>query len=117
MATSRGQVAEALAAEFLQVQGLKIIARNWRSRFNEIDIVARSDSGWHFVEVKYRRHNESGSGFDYITPDKQRRLVKAAAAWLHEAGHSQDDYQIDVIAIGGNLAVPQIDYLPNAVTG
>jgi Holliday junction resolvase-like predicted endonuclease len=69
----------------------------------------------HFVEVKYRRRTNWGTGFEYITPDKIRRLQRAALAW-NQAHHYYGAYQIDVISVSGELTAPAIEYLPNAVT-
>lgn len=113
MSTSSGSEAEDMAADYLKANGFKILARNSMNRWAEIDIIAGKDGTVHFVEVKYRRRDDHGSGFDYITPDKQRRLRRAAEMWMAE--HNGQDCQIDVIAISG-LAKPQnLEYLPNAV--
>lgn len=112
MSTRLGQQAEQLAAQYLEGVGLKIIDRNYRDRWAEIDIIARSKTAIHFVEVKFRRSSVAGLGFEYITADKQRRLRKAAAGWMgrHYPGEA---YQIDVISVDGS----DITYLSNAVQG
>lgn len=114
MSTRLGRQAEAVAADFLRSQGLRLLARNWRTRWCELDLIARSRSGIHFVEVKHRQLPLHGSGLDYVTPTKQARLRRAALAWLTEQGETAD-YQIDVVVVSGSLADPQIEYLPNAV--
>ena len=114
MTTSLGQQAEALAADYLAQRGLKIIARNWRTRWCEVDLIATSQAGVHFVEVKYRKLSDFGSGFDYITPSKQQRMRRAAAAWMAEHDDPRS-YQLDVVSVGGLLDSPQVDYLPNVV--
>lgn len=117
MSTELGQQAEAVAARYLQQQGLTIIEHNWRNRWSEIDIVARDrQGGIHFVEVKYRKTNAYGSAFEYITHDKKARLRKAALGYLAEHRGSAN-FQIDVISLEGDLATPVIDYLPNALEG
>lgn len=116
MSTEVGNLAEQLAAEFLAKQGLKILERNWRNRFCEIDIVARDNSGIvHFVEVKYRRNPDYGHGYEYVTAEKAARLRRAALFWTsqHRIG---DDYQIDVVSVDGELgAEPAVSYIPNAI--
>ncbi|MBW3538613.1 YraN family protein [Candidatus Parcubacteria bacterium] len=117
MSTELGQRAESLAAQHLESLGMKIVERNWHNRWCEIDIVAVDrDRSVHFVEVKYRRQTSHGSGFDYITRDKANRLRRAAEVWMAYSGR-QRDFQIDVIAVAGDLAQAKLDYLPNAVTG
>ncbi|HSH31180.1 MAG TPA: YraN family protein [Candidatus Saccharimonadales bacterium] len=117
MSTELGQRAEQTAARHLQSLGMKIIDRNWRNRWCEIDIVATDrDKVVHFVEVKYRRWSNFGSGFDYITTDKANRLRRAAGVWMAHSGRN-GDFQIDVIAVAGDLGNASVDYLPNAVMG
>lgn len=115
MSTELGVRAEALAASYLQDRGLNVVDRNWRNRWCEIDIVATSPTGVHFVEVKYRHSADYGSGFDYITADKAQRLRRAALFWMTQKRYS-GDYQIDVVAVAGDLDRPQISYLTNAIT-
>jgi Holliday junction resolvase-like predicted endonuclease len=80
------------------------------------DLIALDKGGGiHFAEVKYRRSNNYGSGFDYITPDKSHRLRRAALAWTAKYTPERS-FQIDVISVSGDLETPLIDYLPNAVT-
>jgi putative endonuclease len=114
VSTAAGIKAEDLAAAWLVNEGYKILVRNWRTRFCEIDIVARKKSGLHFIEVKYRRSNHYGSGFDYITADKSRRLRRAAESWLVQNGKS-GQYQIDVVAVSGFPEPQFVQFLPNAI--
>lgn len=115
MSTELGRKAEDVAADYLETQGLKIIDRNWRNRWCEIDIVARDRRGGiHFVEVKYRKSSAFGSAFDYITRDKIHRLRQAALMWL-SAHRGARDFQIDVMSVEGDLDDPKVEYLPNAL--
>lgn len=77
-----GQQAEQAACEYLVQNGYEIIARNWRNRLCEIDIVALKDGGMHFVEVKYRHADAQGSGLEYITQGKQKQMKFAAEQWV-----------------------------------
>ena len=110
----RGRTAETLAAAHLEQQGLTIIDRNWRNRWCELDLVARSPAGIHFIEVKYRRRADWGTGFEHITYDKTNRLRRAALAWNQAHGH-YGAYQIDIVSITGELAAPTIAYEPNII--
>ncbi len=115
MSTQLGQKAEELATQYLQNQGMKILARNWRNRWCEIDVIAVDKPGIiRFVEVKFRHNPAFGSGFEYITYDKAQRLRRAAQAWM-QIHYGSQAYQIDVISVMGNLNNPQIEYLSNAV--
>ena len=114
MSTELGQRAETLAAQFLQRRGLKIVERNWRTRWCEIDIVATANRTVHFIEVKHRRLANYGRGLEYITPDKSRRLRKAALAWMSEHADGRD-YRIDVVELLGPLDAAEITYFPNVI--
>lgn len=77
-----GARAEALAAAFLESQGLAIVARNVRSRFGEIDLVAKDRDTLVFVEVRLRRSNRFGGAAASITAAKRARLIAAAHTYL-----------------------------------
>jgi putative endonuclease len=82
-----GADAETLAAEFLVAKGLTIIARNVRSRFGEIDLIARDGSTLVFVEVRLRRGQAFGGAAASITRAKRSRLVAAARIYLANLRH------------------------------
>ncbi|HVE80669.1 MAG TPA: YraN family protein [Candidatus Dormibacteraeota bacterium] len=114
MSVEIGKKAEDCVADWLEQKGYKVLDRNWRTPFCEIDIVARRGKVVSFVEVKYRKSAAYGTGFEYITPDKTRRLRRAATAWVAKNGFT-GDYQVDIASVapdGGSLSV---EYLPNAL--
>src|ERR1044072_679376 len=76
--TRRGVAAEELAAAFLQEHGLRIIARNYRCRLGEIDLVALERGTTVFVEVRQRSSSAFGGAAASITARKQARLIRAA---------------------------------------
>jgi len=73
-----GDAAETKTADYLVAQGHDILARNWRTKFCEIDIVSRKDGTIYFTEVKYRKTDKQGDGFAAITPKKQQQMSFAA---------------------------------------
>ena len=77
-----GQAAERLAAAHLERLGYEIVARNHRTRFGEIDLVAHDGDTLVFVEVKARR--AGGRPWEGITPAKRRQVRRMAASWLAE---------------------------------
>ncbi len=77
-----GRQAEALAAEYLQSLGYRLLARNCRFRCGELDIVAMDATVLAIVEVRYRSGERHGGGAGSITAGKQRRLARAAEALL-----------------------------------
>lgn len=110
-----GRKAEELAAAWLENKGFRVLDRNWRNRWCEIDIVAKKGRIIHIVEVKYRRTATSGDGFEAITPNKANRLMRAALMWLNQNRAWQADYQIDVMSISGFPEPKDVEYMPNAV--
>jgi putative endonuclease len=96
----RGAAAESLAAAFLERRGLIILERNYRCRFGEIDLVARSGALLVFVEVRARRSEAFGGAAGSITAAKRRRLVATARHYL--ATHRVDRAcRFDVVLVRG----------------
>ena len=112
--TSTGRAAEQIAAEYLERLGYRILDRNWRNRWCELDIVAIRGATVHFIEVKYRASTAFGLPAEYINYDKSRRLVRAALAW-NQARRYAGPYQIDIVSITGDLERPTVEHLPAAV--
>lgn len=101
-----GDTAESAAAAFLHAQGYTVIARNWRTKACEIDIVARKKSVIHFVEVKYRRTNTQGGGLAAITPTKLKQMQRAARIWQQR--HGEADAALSVVEVTGeNYAITE----------
>ena len=80
--SDRGRHAEELAAAFLQQRGLTLVARNYRCRFGEIDLIARDDATIVFVEVRLRGADRFGGAAASITAAKRTRLLRAARHYL-----------------------------------
>lgn len=80
--TNIGLLAEDAVIDFLQNKDYDIIARNWKTKTCEIDIIAYKNQTIHFVEVKYRKSTQQGRGFDYINVRKLRRMEYAAQLWI-----------------------------------
>lgn len=81
-----GDAAEFVTACYLEERGHQIIARNWRTKYCEIDIVSQKDNVWYFTEVKYRKTDAQGGGFAAITPRKRQQM--ALSAKLFASRHS-----------------------------
>ena len=77
--TTDGRLGEDAAAKHLEGLGHKILARNWKTKWCEIDIVSEKDDVLHFTEVKYRR---MGGGLNAVTPAKQKQMRFAADMYL-----------------------------------
>lgn len=106
-----GDAAESLAADFLQRRGLIILERNYRCRFGEIDLVARSGELLVFVEVRARSSEAFGGAAGSITATKRRRLVATARHYI--ATHRVDRAcRFDVVLVRG--AKQQVEWLTDA---
>lgn len=100
MSTEIGKIAEAAVADYLETQGYRIIERNWKTKYCEIDLIGKKQSIIYFIEVKYRANAFQGTGFDYITPTKMRQIAYGAQYW--NAINSWDgDYRIIAAAVSG----------------
>lgn len=94
-----GHQGEDLAVAFLQSRGFCILARNWRIRLGEIDIIAKRDNRIHFIEVKTRRTSTYGYPEEAVTPAKVRVIARVGEAWLLGYFQPYSGFQIDVISI------------------
>ena len=122
MATTRqlGETTESLACEYLENKGFKLLERNYNCRFGEIDLIMKNSDSLVFVEVRYRRSNDFGSGAESITINKQSKLIKTASAYLQRhAKLNKDPARFDVVSITGSIETDNInnidiDWIENA---
>ncbi|GMV21852.1 MAG: YraN family protein [Vicinamibacterales bacterium] len=98
---SAGKLGEDLAAVELWHQGYAILARRYRTRYGEIDIVAQDGDTVVFVEVRARRTERCGSAAESITRSKQRRLAAMALDYLAWCNNPDAPCRFDVVAIDG----------------
>lgn len=123
-----GRWGESLAVDYLQKRGYVILARNFRTPYGEIDVVAcqevydpGADSGSSiatvFVEVKTRASGTFGYPEESITPRKREHLLASAEAYIQQHPDASGDWRIDVIAIRRYKSgkAPSIVHFENAV--
>ena len=111
---------EELAARFLEERGWQILARNWRCRYGEVDLIASDGRYLAFVEVKLRNSDRYGQPMEAVTAAKQRRLLTAAQLYLAEHPTAlQPRFDVaQVFAPGGmELGLARIEYVENAFEG
>jgi putative endonuclease len=109
-----GKWGEDTAIEYLTQKGYEILARNVRTPYGEIDIIAKQTDVLIFIEVKTRTSNKMGLPEEAITPRKREHML--AAADHYAAEHEIDHWQIDVVAIEGKPGIkPTITYFENAI--
>ena len=109
-----GAMGEALAVDHLTRMGLRIVARNWRCRYGELDIIARDDatSTVVFVEVKTRTGDGYGGLAHAVTPRKVLRLRRLAGLWLAGQDQRCAGIRIDVVGVRiGRRRTPEITHL------
>jgi putative endonuclease len=116
---SLGERGERLAARYLRRQGMTIVARQVRLGGGELDLVAVEGETIVFVEVKTRRSDHAGHPLEAITTEKQRRLTRAALAYLRRHGLLEYSARFDLVAViwPQNRAAggpPQVIHIRNA---
>lgn len=95
-----GQQAENLAADFLQLQGLRLVERNYRCRMGEIDLIMDDGATRVFVEVRLRRNRNFGGAAESITQSKQSKLIRAAQHYLQQFS-KQPPCRFDAVLLDG----------------
>jgi len=124
-----GRAGEELAATALTAAGLTVVARNWRCRYGELDLIAQEDASdlsrggvvvpWLvIVEVRTRRGAAYGTAAESVNATKQAKLRTVAQAYVQETGWT-GPWRIDVVAIQldaqGRLL--ELAHIRHAVTG
>lgn len=113
-ANPKGAAGEEYAAGVLADLGYEIKARNFRSRYGEVDIIAQKDGVIAFVEVKSRRAGSAVSGFEAVTRGKQRKII-ATAMWYLKARRCDLQPRFDVFsAVISGGGIVSHDYLEGA---
>lgn len=112
-----GRWGEQVAERFLQTHGYNILARNARTPYGELDLVAQSGEEIVFVEVKTRTSMAFGLPEEAVTPQKRAHILDAAQYFLQMNFERECDWRVDVIAIQGSPgeANPQIEWFENAI--
>lgn len=102
-----GDEAETIVAENFQRDGYKILARNWKTRWCEIDIVAEKAGTIYFVEVKYRRSHSQGGGIAAITPKKLQQMKFAAE--MYASSHKITGIELRLAAASATGQPPLLE--------
>jgi len=111
-----GIAAEQQALEYLQQQGLTLLARNWSCKGGELDLVMLTGDTVVFAEVRYRMHANWGGALGSIDERKRARLILAAQSFLlAEPQWADSPCRFDVIALEGMACTAdKVNWLPNA---
>ena len=112
-----GAWGEALAAEYLREKRYKIVATNYKTRFGEIDLIAKTRNEIVFVEVKLRKSGDFVQAREYVDWRKQERILTTAELWL-QAHPTKRQPRFDIIEIyapqGFETADLKINHLEGA---
>lgn len=97
-----GNKGEDIAVKLLKKKGYKIIERNFNAGVGEIDIIAKDGEYLCFVEVRLRKDDLHGTAKETVDIFKQKKIVKAALAYMKLHGLTQAPSRFDVAAITGD---------------
>jgi putative endonuclease len=110
-ARARGDLAEALAADYLKARGLRLIERNYNCRLGEIDLILADGPALVFAEVRLRRSLDYGGAAASITAAKRQRILRAARHYL--SGRPERPCRFDVILLDA-LDPGRIEWIKDA---
>ena len=106
-----GDFGESFACRKLKAKGYKILCRNYRRTFGEIDIIAENDECIVFVEVKTRGENYLFEPVFAVTKDKQRKIIKTAQCYMIKNGiDKQPRFDIFEVVVKGSLILRTKEY-------
>ncbi|PHS71830.1 MAG: YraN family protein [Cycloclasticus sp.] len=108
-----GQQAEDLALSFLKKQGLKLVTRNYSSRFGEIDLIMQDKEHVVFVEVRFRSSSDFGGAISSVDSRKQSKLIKCALQYI-STEQTTLGFRFDVVAISPTTTQHEIQWITNA---
>lgn len=112
-----GDIGERAAACFLKKNKYKILCRNYRKPYGEIDIIAKRGDCIFFVEVKTRKNADFANACEFVTSKKQERIIKTAMAYLCEEG-IDPAISFDIIEVYfDDKKVKAINHITNAFGG
>jgi putative endonuclease len=107
-----GQKSEAIAAEFLQRNGLTLVTENFRGPQGEIDLIMRDKDYLVFIEVRMRNDQDFGLSVETINKSKQSRIIQTALYYLVQENLLDKTFcRFDVIGMGKDQ---QIEWIQNA---
>ncbi len=109
-----GKAGEDFTCEYLKKYGMYILARNYRAKKGEIDVIARDGNTIVFIEVKTRSNCAYGTAGEAVTYRKQQMIVKTAQWYIMQNNIKESDFRFDVAEVSANGANFSMNYLKNA---
>lgn len=115
MTNQSGKQAEDIAANYLAKKDVKIISRNFHSRFGEIDLIGFEQKILLFIEVRYRKNETFLAAIETIDQRKCKKIIITSEYYLNKYRNYQSCLcRYDVITIAGELDKPVIEWIKNA---
>ena len=114
MRKEMGKLGEEAAQEFLKNKNIKILKTNYRTRFGEIDIIARDHDILIFIEVKTRKSAKYGLPRESVTPRKQQTIQKVALLYIKTHNIKGSRFRFDVIEVYQEKEPWNIVHITNA---
>jgi len=109
---SKGDFGENSACKYIKKNGYKILDKNFRTKFGEIDLIGIERDTICFIEVKARSRSDYGSPEEFVTKRKQERLWKTASIYINKNTLEFENYRFDVISV--DLENEDIEIFKNA---
>jgi putative endonuclease len=109
-----GSRGEEVAADVYRRRGFRVVARNWRCRLGELDLVVERGDVLVFCEVKSRRQSVFGGGFEAVTYRKQAKVRAVAEAFLQVTGARPRAIRFDVASVAVREARSTVELFEDA---
>ena len=115
MPNQSGKQAENIAADYLAKQDVKLITRNFHSRFGEIDLIGLEQDILLFIEVRYRKNETFLAAIETIDQRKCKKIIRTSEYYLNKHKNYRSCLcRYDVITLTGELDKPVIEWIKNA---
>lgn len=111
-----GKVGEKCAVKYLKKNKYKILEQNYATHFGEIDIIAKDNDCYVFIEVKTRTSDKFGEPMEAVTDFKQRHIIRSAQSYLmtNKIDENQIKIRFDVIEVKSENGKNEINHIKNA---
>ncbi len=109
---SIGSKGKKIACKSIKKNGYKIIEKNYRTKYGEIDIIAEQENTMCFIEVKARSSSDYGSPEEFVTKRKQKKLWRTSCIYINKNSIENKDFRFDVVAV--DLKSEETIIFPNA---
>lgn len=110
----KGSAGELIAYRYLRRQGYKIVSRNYRKRFGEVDLIGWDGETLAFIEVKFRTNQTRGRPEEAVHRVKQRQICRVAREYRSQHRLHDINYRFDIVTVEGLAGQERVDLLKGA---